>query len=130
MQSVVREKKILLISAPIAITAGVIHIAEELGAVVISVRKEEYNRTFRSLLGMGGGRSEPPGYDGPGIPEPVLVMYSFTDGELERLLASMRERHISIPLKAMITRTNINWTPLRLYRELRREHTAMSRGSE
>ena len=57
----------------------------------------------------------------------MLVMASFRPGMLDAFLAGFREMGIpSVPLKAMLTETNADWTLERLHAALREEHEQMA----
>lgn len=58
--------------------------------------------------------------------DPMLVFCSITGPHLDRLLGSMKRSKLPpIPLKAVLTPTNRDWTSQQLWQELRREHQAM-----
>ena len=58
--------------------------------------------------------------------DPMLVFCSLTDPQLDRLLGAMKRAKLPpIPLKAVLTPTNRDWTSQQLWQELRREHQAM-----
>lgn len=58
--------------------------------------------------------------------DPMLVFCSLTGPQLDRLLGAMKRAKLSpIPLKAVLTPTNRDWTSQQLWQELRREHQAM-----
>lgn len=57
----------------------------------------------------------------------MLVMANFRPGMLDAFLAGFREMGIpSVPLKAMLTETNADWTLERLHAALREEHEQMA----
>ena len=57
----------------------------------------------------------------------MLVMAQFRPGMLDAFLAGFREMGIApVPLKAMLTETNAEWTLERLYAALREEHEQMA----
>lgn len=57
---------------------------------------------------------------------PMLVFCSLTGPQLDRLLGAMKRAKLPpIPLKAVLTPTNRDWTSQQLWQELRREHQAM-----
>lgn len=53
-----------------------------------------------------------------------LVMAGFTEKRVDSLLAQLRRANIQIPLKAVMTATNQNWTLAALLQELKKEHDA------
>lgn len=58
--------------------------------------------------------------------DPMLVFCSLTGPQLDRLLGAMKRAKLPpIPLKAVLTPTNRDWTSQQLWQELRREHQAM-----
>ena len=67
-----------------------------------------------------------PGEKMPIVPEPMLVFCSFTNAQLDRMLAALRR--IEAPrslLKAVLTPDNAAWSFAALYYELCRERLAM-----
>lgn len=62
----------------------------------------------------------------PELEESVLVMRNFTGGRLDYLLYNLRKSGIPpIPLKAVLTPSNADWTFYQLYEELKEEHARM-----
>ena len=62
------------------------------------------------------------------LPETMAVFHGIPGGELDRVLAILRESGVTVGLKAMTTPTNLRWTPAELCRELAAERKALSRG--
>lgn len=61
----------------------------------------------------------------------VMVMHGFTRGRLEEFLQNMRKAGMPIiPLKAIVTPQNVNWTFRSLYEELEKEDEAMRKRRE
>lgn len=58
----------------------------------------------------------------------MLVMANFSRQQAERLLASLKQSRIMIPLKAVLTPTNIHWDCIRLHQELTAERQAIQSG--
>jgi len=58
----------------------------------------------------------------------MLVMYGFQGEMIDVLLAALRMGGVGkIPLKAVVTQNNINWSSTELYREIKAEHEYMNR---
>ena len=58
--------------------------------------------------------------------DPMLVFCSLTGPQLDRLLGAMKRATLPpLPLKAVLTPTNRDWTSQQLWQELRWEHQAM-----
>lgn len=63
-----------------------------------------------------------------GFEEPMLVMCGFEEAQFNAFLQALRYSGLPrIDLKAVLTPTNIGWTPVRLRDELLREHAEMQR---
>ena len=56
----------------------------------------------------------------------MLVFCGLDREAMDLLLAGLRERKLQIPLKAVITPHNIQWTSRMLYQELKKEHETMT----
>ncbi len=62
--------------------------------------------------------------------EEMLVMVNFTQSLANRLLAALKQARLPMGLKAVLTPTNVHWTPVQLHRELSAERAAMAQGRE
>ena len=58
--------------------------------------------------------------------EEMLVMHGLAPRQFHGLVDGLRQQGVLVPLKAVVTPHNIQWTSARLHRELRLEHAAMS----
>lgn len=100
--------------------AAAIHAA---GFTLKELVAQQFSDSLGALAsGMGGGAS----YEGPAPQDPLLVLADFSETQLDALLAGLRQAGAVIPLKAVLTPTNRNWTVLELLEELRREHEAVA----
>lgn len=101
--------------------------AEAIGAAGFFLRELDAGDLSCELgaLADGAGQARAPA-SGDAPAEPLLVLADFTEPELDALLAELRQKGISIPLKAVLTKTNRRWTVLELWAELRREHEAVA----
>ena len=65
---------------------------------------------------------------GSGITSEMLVFAGMDQPEVFAFLQALREAGIaSVALKAMVTPFNACWSPEKLYRELEKEHAAMTK---
>ena len=74
-----------------------------------------------------------PPADEPPLPfgEPMLVMCNMLNTHLSLFLQGMRESGLPrIPLKAVLTPSNVTWNSRQLRDELTREHEAVQRGAK
>lgn len=88
------------------------------------VEPEEQGYSLGMLLGEPG---EMPGEaaDEP-FTEEMLVMHGLASRQFHGLVDGLRQQGVIVPLKAVVTPHNIQWTSARLHRELSAEHAAMS----
>ncbi len=97
-----------------------------MGARIKNVAPEDTNQTIGYLLGRKGfDASEET--ETPVLAERMLVLDGFSDKRLDILLREMRQNGVSIPYKAIVTETNLNWPLCQLYQELAAEHEALSK---
>ena len=92
------------------------------------VRPEEQGHPLGYLLGVGTygpaeNREEP-------FANEMIVMHDLTGRQFHGLLDGMKRAGLAVPLKAVVTETNIGWSSERLRRELAAEHEAMSGGKK
>ncbi|MGN0293391.1 MAG: DUF3783 domain-containing protein [Lachnospiraceae bacterium] len=67
----------------------------------------------------------------PELTRQVMVMHGFTNQRLNEFLQNMRKSGMPvIPLKAIVTPQNVNWTFRALYEELEKEHEAVQKSKE
>ena len=52
----------------------------------------------------------------------MLIFCGLDSEAMDALLAALRERKLRIPLKAVVTPYNIQWSSRMLYEELKKEH--------
>lgn len=64
--------------------------------------------------------------DGFSVGESMLCMCGLSSGRVNQLLEQLRENHIDIPLKAVVTATNQNWSFARLAEALQEERKALA----
>lgn len=110
-----------------------------LGFRVKYVEKEEYSKTIGVLTGLKKEAAEEVSVDETsgtdnekneemtGFEEEMLVMLLADNQMLDKLLFQMRKEKVQIPLKAIVTAKNQNWTSTALYKEVKREHESMTK---
>ena len=62
--------------------------------------------------------------------EEMLVMLLADNRILDKLLFQMKKEKVQVPLKAIVTAKNQNWTSTALYREIKREHESMTKAEQ
>ena len=101
-----------------------------MGIKIRSVRKEDYLQPVGALSGIADISRTDAVYDGEGFDGEMLVICGLTDPQMDQMLAYFRREGIRIPLKAVLTPTNMHWNSLELHDELVREHEAVRRQME
>lgn len=113
-----------------------------LGFRVKYVEKEEYSKTIGVLIGLKeevaeeASREETSGTDNEkneeitDFEEEMLVMLLADNRILDKLLFQMKKEKVQVPLKAIVTAKNQNWTSTALYREIKREHESMTKAEQ
>jgi len=113
-----------------------------LGFRVKYVEKEEYSKTIGVLTGLKeevaeeASREETSGTDNEkneeitDFEEEMLVTLLADNRILDKLLFQMKKEKVQVPLKAIVTAKNQNWTSTALYREIKREHESMTKAEQ
>lgn len=121
-----------------------------MGIRVRVVMPDQTGETVGSLLGFAGwnanekstnqekgpdGEEDRQGAGSPAdqmheISDEVLVMHNFTGRRMDELFMNLRKAGVPrIPLKAVVTETNCQWSFYHLYEEIREEHEKMTKQS-
>ena len=92
------------------------------------VSPEQYHLSLEELA-QGKGEAGPAGEET--IPEAMLVFCGLNQALLHQVLEVIRVAKLPpIPLKAVLTETNREWTSLQLYEELKKEREAIAAGEQ
>lgn len=118
-----RYPVVLLYHTPELIVKRLTPLLRDNGISVRMIRKEMYPVPLDVLLGLRQPDKLLPGL-GIELAEPMLVMHGFSSAQVDAVLQLLREHSIRIDLKAVTTPTNLSWTSLQIYAELRREREA------
>ena len=129
MQNDTAVPRVLLYSLPKETPAGAAarEVLSALDIAVTEVAPYQLLQPVGVLAGYEGEAAQL--YFGRAPQEPVLVMAGFSSAQLDGLLAALRRAGVVIPLKAVLTEHNRNWSMLALMEELQREHAAMHPGT-
>lgn len=113
-----------------------------LGFRVKYVEKEEYSKTIGVLTGLKEevaeeasveetfGTDNAKNEEMTDFEEEMIVMLLADNQTLDKLLFQMRKEKVQIPLKAIVTTKNQNWTSTALYKEVKREHESMTKAEQ
>ena len=99
--------------------------ASALNAQLRLAEPQDLGRTIAQLCGLPQGRAAA-APAGPGCKETAAVFCGLTDAQLDQALAALRG--VNIPLKAVVTGHNRDWTLGALLVELGRERDAIAAG--
>lgn len=102
---------------------GLCAVLEEMGIEQVQLQPEQLGQPIGLLAGIGGKAAAP--YTGEAPRDQLLLLSQLERSELNRLLDSLRDAGVSIPLKAIITKHNKTWSVLALLEELNREREAV-----
>ncbi len=98
-----------------------------LGMRIRLVKKEEYLHPIGYLAGVKEFAPAEGIYDGEELEQEMMVMAGLSSGRIDAVISALRRTGVGrINYKAVLTPTNSQWDSLTLYRELAREHAAMS----
>ena len=96
-----------------------------LGYKIRHIEPKEYQIPIGVLVGINQPKQES-FYEGEEFTDEMLVMYVPSEELLDKALFLMRKEKVQVPLKAMVTETNQNWTSMELYEEILKEHKFMA----
>lgn len=99
-----------------------------LGVRVQAVEAADWGQPMGTLCGLAP-RGDAPAPEAS-FTEEMLVMANFTQSLANRLLAGLKQARLPIGLKAVLTPTNVHWTPVQLHSELSAERAAIAKGKE
>lgn len=85
------------------------------------VPPQDYDRSLAELASAKTGGET----NGAAFDDPVLLFCGFSAARLDLALNGLRREGISVPLKAVLTASNRDWTAFALHDELAREHAAL-----
>lgn len=101
-----------------------------LGFRIKYVEKEEYLKSIGELTGLINEKETMDSQiseqqDTEAFEEEMIVIQMEDHRMLDKLLFQMRKEKVQIPLKAVVTVQNQNWTSEALYKEIKKEHETM-----
>ena len=98
-----------------------------MGVRIRNLTPEQTGEKIGALAGLAGCEEQTDAPEAPAIFEKMLILHGFSQQRLQELLAGLRKAKVPpIPLKAMVTEHNADWTLYELYQEIRKEHEMMT----
>lgn len=92
-----------------------------------TVDKTEFSLTLGSLLGFTDNETRREGGD---FDDEMLYIAGLQGGMLNLFLDQLRRKKLTVPLKAVMTQTNLSFTSYELYKELCAEREAIAKGMQ
>ena len=94
-----------------------------LNCVIKPVQKKDFSLPIGNLLGSGNNVNFEKQTPSDSFTDEMLVMYGFQGDMIDILIAALRVGGVGkIELKAIVTEHNINWSSVKLYKEIKAEH--------
>jgi hypothetical protein len=122
------NKKVLLFHVAAEKEKQIHTLCKSMQIQIIVIKKELYDNTLGALAGITGMKLSGKKYTGEEFPTDMMIFSGIPSDELDMFLKKYREAMIvPIPLKAVLTPTNINWKAGDLYQELLREHLSFQK---
>lgn len=91
------------------------------------VSKVDYNHPLGYLAGIKGIEPSSEEFDGEGFDEEMILLHNFTNKTIDNLIRALNKCGVGrIPLKAVITPTNKDWSSVQLYKAVRADFDEMS----
>lgn len=101
-------------------------ICMKLGVPVKTVPAEAYGQTISALCGLSAPAASA---QAEAFPEEMLVFCHMDNAQVNRFLTTAKQlRYAPVALKAILTPTNAEWTPMQLCQELKQERAAIMQG--
>ena len=98
-----------------------------MGVRIRNLTPEQTGEKIGTLAGLAGCEEQTDAPEASAISEKMLILHGFSQQRLQELLAGLRKAKVPpIPLKAMVTEHNADWTLYELYQEIRKEHEMMT----
>lgn len=103
-----------------------------LGFKLKAVEKKDYLKPIGILAGVKDmERGEITEYKEVGFDDEMVLLSGLTSTQIDFFIKALRKTGVGkINYKAVLTNSNKNWDSIKLYREIKEEHEAMSRSTE
>ena len=100
-------------------------VCKRLGIRLVQVPVRDYGQKLGTLAGISGFPREGKVYAGPQLSAEMLVFSGMNSDQVDAFLEAYREGGLPrVNLKAVVTPSNIFWTPGQLFLELMNEYLA------
>lgn len=95
---------------------------------VINIKPADYKETIGTLIKLDKNKTSTDHPFTGDIPDESLMLFcNIPDKKMDKILLNIKKNNIQITYKAILTPYNANWTVLRLFLEMEREHIAYTK---
>lgn len=102
-------------------------ILPQLGIKIRHVESQDILHPVGYLLTIDGYEATTKNIEDEKIEEEMLVIHNFSDEQIQVMLEILKNANVPlIPLKAVVTPTNVDWSFYSLYQEIKKEHKMMA----
>lgn len=123
----VNHKKVLLFHVDNQKTEQIRALCSRLKIQAVTIDQRQYGESLGFLAGIQGIPRQGSSCPAAGINQEMMVFSGIPSEELDSFLKNYREDGIApIPLKAILTPSNLFWSAGALYGELLKEHSCFS----
>ena len=98
-----------------------------MGISVKSVVEDDYHKPLSALV-FAIGKSAEPAESADTIDEPMMILHGLDRNLLDKAVTALRKNDVIIPLKAITTPTNLSWSSVKVFQNLKEEHEAFKKG--
>ena len=117
---------ILMYSVPSELHKRLEEVVRPAGFACKKIAKKRFLQPIGCHAGLPGFEQTADWYEGKELPDPVLVFSGFRNHELDRFLALCKEQKLTeFRFRAVMTKHNMYWNVLDLYRELVQEYESL-----
>ncbi|SFG60103.1 protein of unknown function [Lachnospiraceae bacterium C7] len=121
------KSKILIFNISGEKNKAIHQLCKELKIEVVEVETNDYKQKIGALAHIDGFKKEVIHGTVLDIPGEMLIFSGLNSGDVDKFLAEYRAKKIEpIPLKAVVTPTNITWRANELFKEIVKEHAEMN----
>lgn len=98
-----------------------------MGISVKSVDKDEYNMPLSALV-FGICKANEQNDTADTIDEAMMILHGLDRNLLDKAVTALRKNDLIIPLKAITTPTNLSWSSVKVFDNLKAEREAFRKG--
>lgn len=128
MKANLSKKTALLYRIDSEQTAIIEQIFSPMGISVKTVGESEYHQPLSMLVfGIGKADEKIDGYD---IDEPMMILHGLDRNMLDKAITALRKNDVIIALKAITTPTNLSWSSVKVFMNLKEECESFKKGGK